>query len=60
MEYLVEWTIELDADTPLEAAEMARKFQRDTSAWCGVFKVYDERGNRTDIDLDEEELNGHQ
>lgn len=45
--YTVIWTIEVDAYTPVHAAELAQKIQRDQNSTANVFKVGD-----VDIDLD--------
>ena len=41
-EYLVTWQIELDADSPREAAERARAIQLDPDAWVGAFEVQEQ------------------
>ena len=54
--YVIRWEIDLDADTPVEAAKFARTCQVEQllpHRWCGVFDVIDEEGNLTKIDLDE-------
>lgn len=38
-EYLVEWTIELEADSPEEAARLALAIQRDPNSTATVFYV---------------------
>ena len=38
-DYLVKWEIDIEADSPEEAAELARKWQKDTSAGVGAFNV---------------------
>ena len=38
-EYTVEWEIELNADSPKEAAELALDMQRDTFSEAVCFKV---------------------
>ena len=53
--YSVTWEIEIEADSPREAAETARALQRDPDAWCGVFKVWDEHGIDHAVDLDDNE-----
>lgn len=57
-EYLVTWTIDIDADSPQEAAQKARAVQlrRDSSAT--VFAVLDKHGEgqkTTMVDLSPEE-----
>ncbi len=54
--YKVTWDIEIDADSPREAAEQALKFQRDPNSTATVFSVFDEEGNQTQIDLLEQPL----
>lgn len=50
--YNVTWEIDIDADTPEEAAREARRYQRE-GTWVGVFNVFDERGDGHHVDLDE-------
>ena len=42
-EYKVAWLIEIDADSPREAAEIARKIQQDPNSQADTFhvKAYD-------------------
>jgi hypothetical protein len=54
-EYRVTWEIELDADSPREAAAKALAIQRDPDSVATVFDVIDETGNRERIDLDKTE-----
>lgn len=55
-EWVVRWEIELTAGSPREAAEQARRIQRDPSAWAGAYTVVDaDTGAVTDIDLDQED-----
>ena len=56
MEYRVTWTIDLDADTPEEAARKALEIQRDPESIATCFIVTDAHGNRCDVDLGEENL----
>lgn len=54
--YLVKWEIDIDADTPEDAARQARDYQLDESAQVGYFTVaWFNEGTRTekDVDLDE-------
>ena len=44
MEYLVRWTIDIDADTPEDAARQAREYQLDPDAIVGVFDVAPRHG----------------
>jgi hypothetical protein len=41
MKYLVKWEIDIDADSPLEAAKEALRIQRDPESIATVFKVND-------------------
>lgn len=50
--YLVEWRIDIEADSPQEAAELARKYQRPGTS-AVVFHVTDGDGTETVIDLEE-------
>ena len=52
MEYLVTWEVNVDADSPKEAAEIAESIQHETR---GVFDVTDEYDETTRVDLAEEE-----
>jgi len=53
MEYLVTWTIQLEATSPLDAAQQARSFQLDETASVGVFHVTEENEEKpTIVDLD--------
>ena len=54
MEYHVTWEIELDADSPREAAEKALAVQRDIFLDALYFEVTDENDVTTGIDLGEE------
>ena len=56
--YCVTWELELDADSPEEAARLAWKFMRETDANCNCFTVCDDEGNVTRIDLEEESQKG--
>ena len=59
MLYRVIWEIDLDADTPREAAELARDFQRNPDTMATVYTVesykdsYWEREDTVTIDLSE-------
>lgn len=53
--YHVIWEIDLDAETPKEAAEKALAIHRDPVSLATVFNVCDEDGNLTQVDLSEEE-----
>ncbi len=53
--YRVEWSIEIDADTPREAAEMALDIQRDPFSTATVFEVkeFDTDEDAQTVDLEE-------
>jgi hypothetical protein len=40
--YRVVWEIDIDADTPTEAAQKALKIQRKPDSWATVFQVIGE------------------
>ena len=54
-EYRVHWEIDLDADSPREAAEKALTIHRNPESIATVFDVTDETGHTERIDLDEAE-----
>jgi hypothetical protein len=49
--YRVRWDINIDAETPREAAERALEIQRDPESIALVFGVRDPRGQEQTIDL---------
>lgn len=51
MEYRVSWTVELDAESPEEAARLALAIQRDPQSLATHFTVEDTEGNATQVDL---------
>ena len=51
MKYVVEWKIDLWADSALEAAKEALQIQRDPTSQAVFFEVVDCEGRRTEIDL---------
>ena len=51
--YFVSWEIEVDAETPQEAAQFARYLQDDPNTTATVFRVWDEAGNETTVDTAE-------
>lgn len=53
-EYIVCWAINLDAESPREAAEKALRIQRDPASIATVFVVYGEQGNEITVDLSDE------
>lgn len=44
-EYLITWTIEIEADSPLEAVQEARKIQLDPNSSATVFSAEDDEGS---------------
>lgn len=51
--YLVTWEIELEANSPEEAAKEAMKFQRDPDGWASMFTVWDTKtGKSEDVDIE--------
>lgn len=50
-QYKIIWEIELDADSPLEAARQALEIHRDKESSAVVFDVGDELGECTRVDL---------
>lgn len=59
--YRVEWAIDIEAKTPREAAEIARKIQLDPDSLATVFDVteHDTAGDAARVDLlESEEENG--
>jgi hypothetical protein len=54
--YLVVWEIDVfDVENPREAAKQAMEIQHDPTSVATVFDVFDEDGNKTHIDLLDEE-----
>ena len=56
MEYLVTWEVNVDADSPKEAAEIAEGIMKDQAAGNterGVFDVTGEDGETTRVDLED-------
>jgi len=53
-EYTLTWSIDLSADTPLQAALLAEDIQRDP-IWRPVFIVHDDKGNQILVDLEDAE-----
>lgn len=52
MEYLVTWTIDISADSPEEAAEIAREFQLRPDSLATVFVVHNKDTHiKTRVDL---------
>jgi hypothetical protein len=52
--YHVIWEIDLDSETPKEAAERALEIHRDPESIATVFHVRDEYGNFTKVDLSDD------
>lgn len=48
--YAITWDIEIDADSPREAALKALEIQRDPNSTATVFSVYTEGGDFVQID----------
>lgn len=64
--YHVLWEIDLDADSPREAAELALSIMLDSESTATTFDVTDEAGETTRVDLEdtglppgEDEVTGH-
>ncbi|GMW03625.1 MAG: hypothetical protein AMXMBFR84_47590 [Candidatus Hydrogenedentota bacterium] len=51
MEYRVTWNIDLDADSPEEAASQALAIHRNTESWATHFEVRDKSGRVHEVDL---------
>lgn len=49
--FMLNWAIELDDETPLDAARQGRRIQRDPESIAGVFSVTDEAGVTVEVDL---------
>ncbi len=56
--YSVSWTIDIEADSPEDAARQALGIHRDSNSTATVFDVQDADGTTTVIDLDEDEDEG--
>ncbi len=50
-EYVVIWRVELDADSPYDAARQARNIQLDPESAATLFEVIDSEGQRI-VDLE--------
>lgn len=55
MNYLVSWEIDIEADTPEEAARLAREIQRDPDSTALFFSVRDQNQDEEVVDLTPEE-----
>ena len=51
MPYTVTWKIDIDADTPYQAALEAKRIQNDTGSSALFFEVIDPDGKCFEIDL---------
>ena len=51
MEYKVTWTIDVEADSPEEAARAALEMQRRSDSWATHFEVQDSQGYAHEVDL---------
>jgi len=51
MEYRVIWTIDLDADSPEDAARKALAIHRNPDSWATRFEVHDPHGRKHEVDL---------
>lgn len=49
-EYRVVWEIDIEAESPEEAAEQALEAQRDPESIATVFDVFEASGKRTRVD----------
>jgi hypothetical protein len=49
------WTIDVEADSPREAALAARELQQDNASGAHLFVVLTESGEKVVFDFDEEE-----
>lgn len=55
------WEIDIYAETPKEAAQIAQDMQRNSNAWVGVFDVTNVDGTvRIDLDEDPEDADANQ
>jgi hypothetical protein len=54
MQYRITWEIDVEADTPQDAARKALRIQRKRDSIATVFDVTDEAGRTSTIDLNPE------
>ena len=47
--FKVIWEIDIEADSPEQAAKIAREIQLDTESTATIFTVEDEEGNMSDM-----------
>lgn len=59
-EYQVTWTVELNADSPEEAAKLAREWQLDPNNEASCFVVKDPQGNEIWVDALEDDSDGEE
>ena len=52
MEYQVEWAIDVDAESPQDAALQCLKMQRDPDSTATIFDVWTPDGERTRVEID--------
>jgi hypothetical protein len=57
--YFVTWEIDIEAETPIEAAQKALEIQRRPGSIANVFDVTDEAGEKTRVDLEELKEDAH-
>jgi hypothetical protein len=50
--YNVIWEIDIDAETPKEAAQKARVIQHDANSTATIFSVSNQKGTTHTIDLE--------
>ena len=51
--YIVKWEIDIEAETPEDAAKQALYIHRDPQSIATYFNVIDEECNHTSVDLDQ-------
>lgn len=51
MEFIVNWSIDIDAEGPIDAAEKVREILLDPENTASAFEVVDETGKRFAVDL---------
>jgi len=51
MEYRVIWSIDVDADSPEDAAQKALESQRDPASIATCFVIRDSEGKQCEVDL---------
>lgn len=54
-DYLVQWEINITADSPREAAQQAWHSMQSSGSTACVFDVIDEKGSKVRVDLMEDE-----